>query len=203
MDIEFSNDVFARIGEDCTKVVNRIAGLEKHQTPYGCCHIDFVKGFTHSDIMIGVELGEDDEQRFDDKGYAVLDYLLDKIPYDHIRERTVEFMDKYDMGEDDSPDVDDFFLDIERHNVLEGQFNPIGLIAENDSINPFATLLYQPYNDEVKLIVGMMDGTGRELLYDVPLTAEERSKLQEVVDDRINTGYFKGLLIKNAGKEME
>lgn len=156
-------------------------------------------------VLLGVDIGADGDDRFSDEGYAVLDSLLDRIPYDSIRDTTLAFMEKYDLGKDEFASEEDvFFCGIDKTDVTLGHYNPIGLIAENEMLYPFASVVYYPDKDEMSMFVGMSDGTGRELVYDVPLTVSEKNMLRCVLDNRIDTEYLRRLSgYKEKHKEIE
>lgn len=150
------------------------------------CDIVVYGGCKSVDILAGLDLGADPEteEAYDENGFTVLDRLIDRIPYEKIQSETLAFMDKY--AETKPSVIEELFMDVTREDVERGQYNLVGVIAQNDCIYPFASAIYDAFEDDIKLCIGISEGEGYEFTLDIPLMQEEKDAIRKELSNKVN-----------------
>ena len=106
-----------------------------------------------------------------------------------------ESLRNYDMlAHDEEYDelFNSFFLDVTRENIEKGQFNLAGLLQQNDVCDVFATVVYDIATSHINLLVGLTDGSGRELTWTAPISNEEKNQIRAALLERVSFKKMKG-----------
>lgn len=145
-------------------------------------------------ILAGIELGENDTRRFDEKGERIINELCSRIPDDELVEKSAEAVRK----DNELYGTEGIFCDVTEDDVRQGHFNLSGIITGDERIRPYVSILV--HDGEPELSFGIVD---EELEYTIPLTDNEKKAVMRCIGEKVNLDAFKECLQNYKETEVE
>lgn len=145
-------------------------------------------------ILAGIELGDDDTRRFDEKGERIINELCSRIPEEELVEKSAEAVRK----DNELYGTEGIFGEVTEDDVRQGHFNLSGIIANDERIQPYVSILV--HNGEPELSLGIVD---EELEYTIPLTDNEKKAVMKCIGEKVNLDAFIECLQNYEENEVE